>query len=97
MLYSATKSVVSSVAGVAFDHGLLDVDAPVVASVGHPVLDTAQARTITWGQQLQQTSDGTVSCGASRPGWMLRAATEAMPWARDGATTTSTSTCCAWR
>jgi CubicO group peptidase (beta-lactamase class C family) len=38
MLFSATKSVVSTVAGIAFDQGLLQVDVSVAASVDIPVL-----------------------------------------------------------
>jgi len=37
MLFSATKSLVSTVAGVAFDHGLIrDLDEPVARSVNLP-------------------------------------------------------------
>lgn len=58
MLFSATKSVLSAVAGVAFDHGLLpDLDTPVVVSIELPVLSsTAHGRAITWKHLLQQTS-----------------------------------------
>ena len=58
MLFSATKSVLSTVAGVAFDQGLLaDLDTPVVASIELPVLSsTAHGRAITWKHLLQQTS-----------------------------------------
>lgn len=38
MLFSATKSVVSIVAGIAFHQGLLDLRAPVAATVDLPVL-----------------------------------------------------------
>lgn len=56
MLFSATKSVVSMVAGIAFDQGLLDVRAPVTATVNLPVLASAAGREITWQHLLQQTS-----------------------------------------
>jgi CubicO group peptidase (beta-lactamase class C family) len=56
MLFSATKSVVSTVAGIAFDQGLLQVNASVAASVDIPVLDTPAGRKITWQHLLQQTS-----------------------------------------
>ncbi|RKR86255.1 CubicO group peptidase (beta-lactamase class C family) [Micromonospora pisi] len=56
MLFSGTKSVVATVAGIAFDRGLLDVDTPVAATVDHPVFGTAAARDITWHHLLRQTS-----------------------------------------
>lgn len=56
MLYSATKSVVSTVAGLAFDRGLLTPHAPVAAAVDLPPLAAAVARDITWHHLLQQTS-----------------------------------------
>lgn len=56
MLFSATKAVVSMVAGIAFDQGLLDVRAPVAATVDLPVFATASGRGITWAHLLQQTS-----------------------------------------
>jgi len=53
MAYSATKSVVSTVAGVASGLGLLpDVDVPVAACVDLPVSTPG----ITWKHLLQQTS-----------------------------------------
>ena len=52
MCFSATKSFVSLVAGVAHDRGLMDVDAPV-----HETIDIAQRLTgIRWKHLLQQTS-----------------------------------------
>ena len=56
MAFSVTKSVVSVVAGVAFDDGLLTPDQPV-----HEVVDTAEFHgahntRITWRHLLQQSS-----------------------------------------
>ncbi len=56
MLFSATKSVVSLVAGVAFDQGLLHPTQPVVESIDIPLLASGSDRRITWEQLLQQTS-----------------------------------------
>lgn len=57
MAFSATKSVVSMVAGVAVRSGLLrDVEEPVSARVTLPEFATGSASTITWEQLLQQTS-----------------------------------------
>ncbi len=56
MLFSATKTFVSAVAGVAFDRGLLDVHAPVAESVDLPEFASGTARTITWEHLLHQTS-----------------------------------------
>jgi CubicO group peptidase (beta-lactamase class C family) len=57
MLFSATKTFVSIVAGLAHDQGLLpDVDEPVVWRVDLPELGTPDGRTITWRHLLQQTS-----------------------------------------
>jgi len=56
MLFSATKSVVSLVSGVAFDQGLLHPDQPVVESIDIPVLASGSNRRITWEQLLHQTS-----------------------------------------
>lgn len=55
MCFSATKSVVSAVAGLAYDDGLLDPAAPV-AGGAHPALDDAAARGVTWEALLHQTS-----------------------------------------
>ncbi len=57
MLFSATKSFVSIVAGLAHDRGLLpDVDEPVVWRADLPALATPYGRAITWRHLLQQTS-----------------------------------------
>jgi len=56
MLFSATKSVVSLVSGVAFAQGLLHADQPVVESIDIHVLASGSDRRITWKQLLQQTS-----------------------------------------
>ncbi|MBM0256140.1 hypothetical protein [Micromonospora sp. 4G55] len=48
MLFSGTKSVVATVAGVAFDRGLLAPDALVSATVRHPLLDRPGIEGITW-------------------------------------------------
>lgn len=56
MLFSATKTALSAVAGVAFDRGLLEPQAPVAAAVDLPVLSGGTAKDITWQHLLQQTS-----------------------------------------
>ncbi|MDG4789309.1 serine hydrolase [Micromonospora sp. WMMD1102] len=56
MLFSGTKSVVATVAGVAFDRGLLDPDAQVSRAVDHPLLTRLGIEGITWHHLLQQTS-----------------------------------------
>jgi len=57
MLFSASKSLLATVAGVAFDQGLLaHVDEGVHASVALPELATTQGQLITWRHLLQQTS-----------------------------------------
>jgi CubicO group peptidase (beta-lactamase class C family) len=57
MAFSATKSVVSMVAGVAVRSGLLrDVEEPVSARVTLPEFAAGSASTITWEHLLQQTS-----------------------------------------
>lgn len=56
MAFSATKSVLALVAGVAFDEGVLRLDEPVVESVGLPEFDTPHGRGITWRHLLEQTS-----------------------------------------
>jgi len=63
MSFSATKSYLSLVAGLAFDRRLLpDPDEPVVARVDHEALARPRDRAITWTHLLQQTSqwDGTL-------------------------------------
>ncbi|MER5457482.1 serine hydrolase [Micromonospora sp. NPDC002389] len=56
MLFSGTKSIVSTVAGLAFDQKLIDVHAPVADTVDHPIFTTDAAREMTWHHLLQQTS-----------------------------------------
>lgn len=57
MCFSATKSYLSLVAGLAFDRGLLPaLDVPVCDSVDHPALTTGRDRAITWEHLLHQTS-----------------------------------------
>lgn len=56
MLFSATKSVVSLVAGVAYDRGLLDPGARVGEHVALPQFRDDAGREIRWLHLLQQTS-----------------------------------------
>jgi CubicO group peptidase (beta-lactamase class C family) len=56
MCFSATKTVVSMVAGLAFDDGRLSMDAPVTETVDHPLIADAEAHGISWQHLLQQTS-----------------------------------------
>ena len=56
MAFSATKSVLSLVAGAAFDDGLLRLDEPVCRSVGLPQFADPHGRGITWRHLLDQTS-----------------------------------------
>jgi CubicO group peptidase (beta-lactamase class C family) len=56
MAYSATKSFIALVAGVAYDRGLLRPDEPVVESIGLAEFQCGHARQITWQHLLQQTS-----------------------------------------
>ena len=56
MAFSVTKSVVSVVAGLAFDDGLLIPDQPVHEVVNAPVFREGHDRLITWRHLLQQTS-----------------------------------------
>jgi len=56
MAFSVTKSVVSIVAGVAFDDGLLVPDQPVHEVVGITEFQGFQRDRITWRHLLQQTS-----------------------------------------
>lgn len=68
MAYSATKSVLSLVAGIAYDDGLLRLDEPVSVAVDLPHFLSPHARAITWRQLLDQTSqwEGEVW---SKPTW----------------------------
>ncbi|MGX1760238.1 serine hydrolase domain-containing protein [Streptomyces lydicus] len=56
MAFSATKSVLSLVGGIAFDDGTLRLDEPVSRSVDLPQFGTAHGRAITWRHLLDQTS-----------------------------------------
>ncbi len=56
MAYSATKSVLSLVAGLAFDDGLLRLDEPVCRAVSLPHFADAHGQRITWRHLLDQTS-----------------------------------------
>ncbi|MEE4590205.1 serine hydrolase domain-containing protein, partial [Streptomyces antimycoticus] len=56
MAFSATKSVLSLVAGLAFDDGLLRLDEPVCRSVDLRQFGGAHARKITWRHLLDQSS-----------------------------------------
>ncbi|WP_330455621.1 beta-lactamase family protein [Streptomyces sp. NBC_00820] len=56
MAFSATKSVLSLVAGVAFDDGRLRLDEPVCRSVDLPQFANGHGRGITWRHLLDQTS-----------------------------------------
>jgi CubicO group peptidase (beta-lactamase class C family) len=58
MTFSATKSFISILIGLAVDRGLIkSVDDPVVEYVQHDSFKTNQNRRITWKHLLQQTSE----------------------------------------
>jgi CubicO group peptidase (beta-lactamase class C family) len=56
MLFSATKSVIAAVAGIAYDDGLLDPAALVEDAVPLSPLRTPLPPGVTWGHMLQQTT-----------------------------------------
>lgn len=56
MAFSATKSVLALVAGVAYDDGMLRLDEPVSRSVDLPQLAGGHGPAITWRHLLDQTS-----------------------------------------
>ncbi|WP_415925264.1 serine hydrolase [Streptomyces sp. ME19-01-6] len=56
MAYSATKSVLALVAGIAHDDGMLVLDEPVSVRVALPQFADAHGRAITWRHLLDQTS-----------------------------------------
>jgi CubicO group peptidase (beta-lactamase class C family) len=56
MAFSATKSVLSVVAGLAFDDGLLRLEEPVCQAVDLPQFGSARGQSITWRHLLDQTS-----------------------------------------
>lgn len=63
MLFSATKSVIAAVAGIAYDDGLLDPDALVMDSVRLTPLRTPLPPQVTWEHMLQQTTMWDVELG----------------------------------
>ncbi len=57
-MYSAAKSFLSTVCGVAFDRGLIkDVNDPVVKYIDDGSYDSAHNRKVTWKHHLHQTSE----------------------------------------
>ncbi len=102
MAFSATKSVLSLVAGVAYDDGTLSLDEPVSEVVDQPQFTSAHGRQITWRHLLDQTSqwegdlwDKPTSVDAQS----TREGTESAGGQPGGAgpTTTSASTWPPWR
>ncbi len=90
MAHSVTKSLLSSVVGVAFDRGMIrrlddpvkDYMAPIQASDSKAVIDlfdTPHNRTITWDHLLRQTSDweGTLW---GKPDWADRPSDKPGEW-----------------
>ena len=58
MTFSVTKSYLSTVAGLAFDRGLIaDLDRPVSESIDDPAFQGPRNGAITWRMLLQQTSE----------------------------------------
>lgn len=58
MTFSAAKSYLAVLAGIAHDDGLIpDLDAPIRELVDDGGFDAEQNRNITWSQLLQQTSE----------------------------------------
>src|SRR5713226_6695181 len=56
--YSVAKSMLSTVAGIALDRGLIrDLDEPVVKSISDGGYDSPHNRLITWRHHLQQESE----------------------------------------
>jgi CubicO group peptidase (beta-lactamase class C family) len=93
MAFSVTKSVVSVVAGLAFDDGLLVPDQPVQEVVGIAEFEGSQRDLITWRHCCNRPASGRVSCGENRRGSMRRAFVRAPRYtgrlrARVGHTTT---------
>lgn len=69
MCLSATKSVLSMVAGLAYDRGLIDdVHAPVHNVVDLSAFAPTANRAVTWHHRSSKPAAGTVSFGASLPG-----------------------------
>jgi len=76
MTFSATKSFLSTVVGLAFDRGLIpDLSAPVRPFVPTGEFDSEHNRTIAWEHLLRQTSDweGTLW---DKPDWADRPPTD---------------------
>ncbi len=91
MTFSVTKTFLSSVAGLAWDRGLIrNLDDPVKAYVAGPWFESAHNARITWDQMLRQTSEwqGTLwgkPAWADRPGekpWSELAAPAREPGSR---------------
>ncbi|MFW6074617.1 MAG: serine hydrolase domain-containing protein [Chloroflexota bacterium] len=58
MTFSVAKSYLSTMAGLAFDRGMIgDLDEPVSCSVDDEVFESERNRKITWRMLLQQTSE----------------------------------------
>lgn len=71
MTHSVTKTFLTTVAGVAFDRGLMALDAPVHRSVPGHYFSSPHNRQITWDHLLRQTSswEGTLW---DKPDWADR-------------------------
>ena len=91
MTFSVSKTFLSSVAGLAWDRGLIrNVDDPVRLYVAGPWFKSAHNAKITWNQMLRQTNEwqGTLwdkPAWADRPGehaWSELAAPERQPGSR---------------
>ena len=58
MTFSVAKSYLATMAGLAWDRGMIpDLDAPVLDLVADEVFESARNRKITWRMLLQQTSE----------------------------------------
>jgi CubicO group peptidase (beta-lactamase class C family) len=55
--YSVAKSMLSTVAGVAFDRGLIHLDEPMVNTIKDGGYDSPHNRVITWRNHLMQESE----------------------------------------
>lgn len=65
--YSAAKSMLATVAGIAVRDGLIaDLDQPVGATVTDGGYASAQNAKVTWRMHLRQDSNGKARCGARR-------------------------------
>jgi CubicO group peptidase (beta-lactamase class C family) len=90
MAFSATKSIVSLVGGIAFDDGLLALDTPVREAVDLPQFAEPPSDRITWRHLLEQTSgwDGwlwgkpaSADAQSRRPGSAAAGAAPGQGWA----------------